>query len=85
MASALLAASAAQIHELHILRFLKNAGSSIRLIEVRLFGEGAFDLTRIQMRRWEPEGDLAKAADEIAKFIIESGCPEVKIFATSEV
>ena len=44
-----------------------------------------FDLTRIQMRRWEPEGDLAKAADEFAKYITESGCPEVKILATCEV
>ena len=85
MASALLAASAAQIHELHILRFLKDAGSSIRLIEVRLFGKGAFDFTRTTMRRWEPEGDLVNAAGEISKYIAESGCAEVKILATDEV
>ena len=85
MASALLAAPSAQIRKIQILRFLMDAQCSIRLIEVSLFGEGMFDLTRIQMRRWEPEGDLAKAADEIAKYITESGCPEVKILATCEV
>lgn len=85
MPSTLLAAAAAQIHELHILAFLKDARYSIRLIEVSLFGEGIFDLTRTTMRRWEPEGDLVNAAREISKYIIESGCAEVKILATDEV
>ena len=85
MAFALLATSAGQIHELHILRFLKDAGSSIELIEVRLFEEGAFDLTRTKMRRWKPEGDLVNTASEISKYIADSGCAEVKILATDEI
>jgi hypothetical protein len=44
--------------------------------KVRLF---MYDRTTIGSRRWEPVGDLAKTAEDISKYIDDSGSPQATI------
>jgi hypothetical protein len=83
MSSTVWAAPATRLHEAHILRFLRDARCSVRLIEITLFKEGIFD--RAQTRRWEPAGDLPGVAKEMSKYIADSGSEEARIVATDEV
>jgi hypothetical protein len=83
MSSTVWAAPATRLHEAHILRFLRDARCSVRLIEVSLFTQGIFD--RVQTRRWEPQGDLPQTAKEISKYIADSGSEEARIVASDEV
>ncbi len=83
MSSTVWAAPATRLHEAHILRFLRDARCSVRLVEVSLFKRGIFD--RVQTRRWEPQGDLPETAKEISKYIADSGSEEARIVASDEV
>jgi hypothetical protein len=53
------------------------------LVEVSLFKEFIFD--RVEMRRWEPQGDLTETAKQISKYVADGGCVEVRIVASDEV
>jgi hypothetical protein len=77
---------AARNRETYILRFLKDARCSVRVIEVRLFKKGRiFDLAPEDRRRWEPGGDLIEVAKEISKYISDSGSAEATIVASDEL
>jgi hypothetical protein len=65
------------------LRFLKDVRCSVRLVEVSLFKEFIFD--RVEVRRWEPQGDLTETAKQISKYVADGGCVEVRIVASDEV
>jgi hypothetical protein len=52
MSSVVWGVPATRLREAHVLRFLKDARCSVRLVEVSLFKEFIFD--RVEMRRWEP-------------------------------
>ena len=80
MSSAVWAAPAMRLREANILRFLKDARCSVRLVEVSLFKEFIFDT-----RRWEPDGNLARTAKEISRYVAEGGSVEVRIVASDEV
>jgi hypothetical protein len=86
MSSTVWAVPATRSRETHILRFLKNAGWSLRVVEVRLFKQGRlFDRVPTDTRRWEPSSDLAETAKEISKYIADSGYAEATIVASDEV
>ena len=53
------------------------------MVDVSLFKEFIFD--RVSTRRWEPDGDLARTAKEISKYVADGGCVEVRIVASDEV
>jgi hypothetical protein len=58
----------------------------VRAVEVRLFKNDAlFKRTPVGSRRWEPSSDLAKTAQEIAKYIAENGPVEATLVAADEV
>jgi hypothetical protein len=85
MASTVWAAAATRMHdETHILRLLKDAGSTARVVEVRLLNEDPQSFWPPQTRRWVSSNDLAKIATEIAKFIADSGAADVRIFVSDE-
>jgi hypothetical protein len=76
----------ARNREAHILRFLKDARCSVRVVEVRLFKKGRiFDPVPEDRRRWEPGGDLTETAKEISKYISDSGSAEATIVASDEI
>jgi hypothetical protein len=80
------AVPATRIRETSILRFLKDARCSTRVIAVRLFKTGRlFDRSPVDRRRWEPGGDLLGTAKEIAKYISDSGSIEATIVASDEL
>ena len=83
MSSTVWAAPATRLREAHVLRFLRDARCSVRLVEVNLFKQGIFD--RVQTRRWEPNGNLPETAKEISKYITDSGAEEARIVASDEV
>ncbi len=83
MSSTVWAAPATRLHEAHILRFLRDARCSVRLVEVSLFKQGIFD--RVGTRRWEPQDDLPGTARQISKYIADSGSEEARIVASDEV
>ena len=83
MSSTVWAAPAMRLREANILRFLKDARCSVRLVEVSLFKEFIFD--RVATRRWQPKGDLTGTAKEISKYIADGGSVEVRIVASDEV
>lgn len=86
MSSTVWAVPTTRGRETHILRFLKNAGWSLRVVEVRLFKQGRlFDRVPIDTRRWEPSSDLAETAKEISRYIVDSGYAEATIVASDEV
>ena len=86
MSSTVWAVPATRIRESYILRFLKDARCSVRVVEVRLFKTGRlFDRVPEDRRRWEPCGDLTETAKEISKYITDSGSAEATIVASDEV
>jgi hypothetical protein len=86
MSSTVWSVPAARIRETHILRFLKDAKCSVRIVEVRLFKTSRLlDRTPEDRRRWQPGGDLTETAKEIAKYISDSGSIEATIVASDEL
>ena len=83
MSSTVWAAPAMRLREANILRSLKDARCSVRLVEVSLFKEFIFD--RVGTRRWEPDGNLPRTAKEISKYVADGGSVEVRIVASDEV
>jgi len=74
------AAPASRLQSRHILRFLSEARSSVRAVEVRLFSSDSLsNRTPVGSRRWEPVGDLTKTAEDIFKYIGDSGLPQATI------
>jgi len=77
---------ATRIRETYILRFLKDARCSVRIVEVRLFKTSRLlDRMPEDRRRWEPSGDLTETAKQISKYISDSGSAEATIVASDEV
>jgi hypothetical protein len=86
MSSTVWAVPATRVRDTYILRFLKNARCSVRVVEVRLFKTSRlFDRAPVDRRRWEPSGDLTETAKEISKYIADSGSPEATIVASDEL
>jgi hypothetical protein len=86
MSSTVWSVPATRIRETYILRFLKDARCSVRVVEVRLFKTGRlFDRMPEDRRRWEPGGDLTETAKEISKYISDSGAAEATIVASDEL
>jgi hypothetical protein len=83
MPSTVWAAPVTHLHEANILRFLKDAQCSVRLVEVTLFKELIFD--RVDTRRWEPDGDLIATAKEISMYVADGGSVEARIVVSDEV
>jgi hypothetical protein len=72
-----------RLQEANILRFLKDAQCPVRFVDVSLFKEFIFD--RVSTRRWEPDGNLAKTAKEISKYVVDGGSVKILIVASDEV
>ena len=86
MSSTVWAVPATRVRETYILRFLKDAKCSVRVVEVRLFKTNLLiDRVPDDRRRWEPGGDLAKTAKEISKYIADSGLVNATIVASDEI
>ena len=86
MSSTVWAVPATRVRDTYILRFLKDAKCSVRVVEVRLFKMGRlFDRVPEDRRRWEPSGDLTETAKEISKYISDSGSAEATIIASDEL
>ena len=83
MSSTLWAAPATHLNEANILRFLKSARGSVRLVEVSLFKECIFDSLGTRSR--EPGSDMTKTANEIWKYIADTGSVDATIVASDEV
>jgi hypothetical protein len=83
MASIVWATAATRMREANVLRLLEDPERTARVVEVRLFAEWSSD-SASQMRRWITNGDLAKTAREISKFIADSGAADVRIFVSDE-
>jgi hypothetical protein len=83
MSSTVWAAPATRLREANILRFLKDARCSVRLVEVSLFKEYIFD--RVGTRCWKLDGNLPGTAKEISKYIADSGSVDATIVASDEV
>ena len=86
MSSTVWAVPATRVRDTYILRFLKDAQCSVRVVEVRLFKTGRlFDRAPADRRRWEPGGDLPETAKEISKYIADSGLVDATIVASDEI
>jgi len=86
MSSTVWAVPATRVRDTHILRFLKDARCSVRVVEVRLFKmSGLLDQAPEDRRRWEPRGDLPGTAKEISEYITDSGSAEATIVASDEI
>jgi hypothetical protein len=83
MASIVWATAATRMREANVLRLLEDPGRTVQVVEVRLFEEWSSDLAS-QTGRWIINGDLAKTAKEISKFIAESGAADVRILVSDE-
>jgi len=70
------AAPASRLQSRYVLRFLRESQSPIRAVEVRLF---MYNRKPMGSRRWEPVDDLAKTAEDISKYIDDSGSPQATI------
>jgi hypothetical protein len=70
------AAPASRLQSLHVLRFLTESRSPLRAVEVRPF---MYNRTPVGSRRWESIGDLAKTAEDISRYIGDSGSPQATI------
>ncbi len=69
-----------------ILRLLKEARHSVRAVDVRLFNNaGPFTKIPTAERYWRPVGALLSTAEEISKYITDSGSAEACIVASDEV
>ena len=76
MSTTVWAAPAFRLKSRHVPRFLTESRSPIRALEVRLFSSDAlYSRTSVETRRWESVGDLAKAAEDISKYIGDSDSP----------
>jgi hypothetical protein len=85
MSTTVWAAPASRLKSRHVLRFLADSRSPIRAVEVKLFSSDTlYSRTPIGSRRWESIGDLAKTAEDISKYIGDSGSPLATII-TDEV
>ena len=79
------AAPAFRLKSRHVLRFLAEAQSPVRAVEVRLFSSDTlYSRTLVGSRRWESIGDLARTAEDISTYIGDSGSPLATII-TDEV
>jgi hypothetical protein len=86
MSSTVWAVPATRVRDTYILRFLKEARCSVRVVEVRLFKTGRLvDQAPEDRRRWEPGGDLPETAKEISEYITGSGSAEATIVASDEI
>jgi hypothetical protein len=83
MASIVWATAATRMREANVLRLLEDPGRTVQVVEVRLFEEWSSD-SAWQTRRWITNGDLAKTAKEISKFIADSDAVDVRIFLSDE-
>ena len=70
------AAPASRLQSRHVLRFLTDSPSPVRAVEVRLF---TYNRASAGSRRWESIGDLAKTAEDISKYIGDSGSSQATI------
>jgi hypothetical protein len=85
MSSTVWAVPATHVRDTYILRFLKDARCSVRVVEVRLFKTSRLlDQMPEDRRRWEPGSDLTNTAKEISKYITDSGSSEATIVASDE-
>jgi hypothetical protein len=71
------------MREANVLRLLEDPERTAQVVEVRLFKEWSSD-SASQTQRWITNGDLAKTAREISKFIADSGAADVRIFVSDE-
>jgi hypothetical protein len=86
MSSTVWAVPATRVRDTYILRFLKDAKCSVRVVEVRLFKTSLLiDRVPNDRRRWGPSGDLTQIASEISDFITDSGSSEATIVASDEL
>jgi hypothetical protein len=86
MSSTVWTVPATRIRENYILRFLKDARCSVRVVEVRLFKKSRiFDRAPEYRRRWEPGADLEETAKEISEYISDSGSTEATIVVSDEL
>ena len=86
MSSTVWAVPATRVRDTYVLRFLKDAKCSVRVVEVRLFKTSLlFDRVPNDRRRWGPSGDLTQIASEISDFITDSGSSEATIVASDEL
>jgi len=70
------AAPASRLQSRYVLRFLRESRLPIRAVEVKLF---MYNRAPMGSRRWEPVGDLVKTAEDISKYIGDSGSPQATI------
>ena len=70
------AAPASRLQSRYIIRFLRDSRLPIRAVEVRLF---MYNRAPMGSRRWEPVDDLAKTAEDISKYVNDSGSPQATI------
>ena len=86
MSSIVWTVPAARNRETYILRFLKDARCSVRVVEVRLFKESRiFDRAPEDRRRWEPGADLEETAKKISEYISDGGSTEATIVVSEEL
>jgi hypothetical protein len=86
MSSTVWAVPATRVRDIYILRFLKDARCSVRVVEVRLFKTSRLlDQAPVDRRRWETCGDLPGTAKEISEYITNSGSAEATIVASDEI
>jgi hypothetical protein len=86
MSSTVWAVPATRVRDTYILRFLKDAKCSVRVVDVRLFKTSRLlDQAPEDRRRWEPGSGLTKTAKEISKYISDSGSAEATIVASDEL
>ena len=85
MSTTVWAAPAFRLKSRHILRFFAEARSPVRAVEVRLFrSDSLYSRTPVGSRRWESIGDdLARTAEDISKYIGDSGSPLATIRRTT--
>jgi len=83
MASIVWATAATRMREANVLRLLEDPGRTFQVVEVRLFEEWSSD-SASRTGRWITNGDLAKTAKEISKFIADSDAVDVRIFLSDE-
>lgn len=83
MASIVWATAATRMCEANILSLLDQPRRTARIVIVRLFKETSPDAAS-QTQRRIPDGDLAKTAKEISKFIIDNDAADVRIFVSDE-
>jgi hypothetical protein len=85
MTTTVWATPAFRLKSRHVLQSSRRRGHLILAVEVRLFSSDTlYSRTPVESRRWERVGDLAKIAEDISKYIGDSGSPLATII-TDEV